>query len=376
MRLVGAALKDDEPQTASKPGAEPALGDAPRRDLWLRRAMHQFVPTTFHDPLGLTRRLLKTRDRAALFALGAAALGPVLLPFDLLLTPFERARYRRAAPPRRPILIVCGCARSGTTVTAQLLIHRLPVSYLTNLTSVFPRSPLVAEAAIGRLFRRAAPSLHSFYGRTSGWAGPNDALYLWDRWLGSDRTRIPVELTPAARESMIAFFGAREQQTGLATLNKSNALNVCAHLIAEALPTSRFVCIERSRVEHAMSLLKARVEIHGRADVAYGIMPPAAARAADPVEDVCRQVLFHEAIAQEQLARLGPGRFLIAQLDDIARHPDAFVERVARDLLGEPPLPSDLRLRLDFRPRSLGPEQQRLAARIRKTFARLGQRDS
>ncbi|MGH8204042.1 MAG: sulfotransferase [Steroidobacteraceae bacterium] len=338
--------------------------------------MHKFVPAAFHDPLGLARRLLKSRDPAALFALGAAALGPVLLPLDLLLTPFEHARYRSAPPPRRPILIVCGCARSGTTVAAQLLIHGLPVSYITNLTSVFQRAPLVAEATIGRLFRRAAPSLHNFYGRTRGWAGPNDALYLWDRWFGSDRTRVPVELTPAARQSMIAFFGAREQQTGLATLNKSNALNVCAHLVAEALPTSRFVCIERPRVEHALSLLRARVEIHGRTDVAYGIVPPAAGRAADPVEDVCRQILFHEAIAQQQLARLGPDRFLIVQLDDIGRHPDAFVERVARDLLAEPPLRSDLRLRLDFRPRSPGPEQQRLAVRIQNTFERLAQLDS
>ena len=356
-------MKDDERETAQS---------AP----WLRRAMHKFVPAGLHDPLGLARRLLKTRDPAALFALGAAALGPVLLPFDLLLAPFERARYRRAAPPQRPILIVCGCARSGTTVAAQLLIHRLPVSYITNLTSVFPRAPLVAEATIGRLFRRPAPSLHNFYGRTSGWAGPNDALYLWDRWLGSDRTRAPVELAAAARESMIAFFGAREQQTGLATLNKSNALNVCAHLVAEALPTARFVCMERPRVEHAMSLLKARVEIHGRADVAYGIMPPTAGRSADPIEDVCRQILFHEEIARQQLARLGPERFLIARLDDIGRHPDAFVERVARDLLEEPPLPADLRLRLHLRPRSMGPEQRELADRIREAFERLGQHDS
>jgi hypothetical protein len=227
----------------------------------------------------------------------------------------------------------------------------------------------MAEATIGRLLPPAAPSLHNFYGRTSGWAGPNDGLHLWDRWLGSDRSRIPDSLTPGACEAMAAFFGARERQTGRAALVKVNALNACAHLVAEALPTARFICVERPRVELAMSLLKARREIHGRADVAYGIAPPA--RGADPVDDVCRQVLFHEAIARQQLACLGASRFMIARLNDVSRHPDAFVELIARDFLAVQPVRSELRLRLDVRSPWLSPDQRALAARIQETFDRL-----
>ena len=100
--------------------------DAPReRPGWLRRAVHPFVPSGFHDPVGLARRLIKTGDPAALFAMRAAALAPLALPIDLPLMPLERQRYRRAQPPRRPILLVCGSARSGTTLAAQILIRNL-----------------------------------------------------------------------------------------------------------------------------------------------------------------------------------------------------------------------------------------------------------
>lgn len=350
-------------------------GAGARRRSRLRRALHNFLPSGLHDPVGLARRLLKSGDPAALFALRAAALGPVFLPLDLLLTPFERRRYHRADPPRRPIIVVCGCARSGTTVAAMLL-QRLPVAWFTNLTSIFPRSPLTAEAVIGRFLPAARPSLHSYYGRTSGWMGANDALYLWDRWLGSDRERIPESLAPGVREAMVAFFGARESQTGRATLVKVNALNASAHLVAEALPTARFICIERPRVALAMSLLKARREIHGREDAPYGLMPPGARPGADPVEDVCRQVLFHEDLARRQQQRLGEDRFRIVRLDAIAADPDGFVERVARDFLGEPAAAPRAGLRMEVRSAENDPRQAALVARIQESFSRLAPRAS
>ncbi len=308
-----------------------------QQNRWLRRAMHRFVPAGIHDPVGLARRLLRSKDSAAMFAMRAAALGPLLAPLDMLLAPLEQQRYRRATPPQRPILLVCGVARSGTTLTAQLLIRNLPVSYFTNLTSLFPRAPLMAESTIGRLVPRVEVTYHSYYGRTSGWSGPNDALYLWDRWLGSDRTLIPDQLAPTARQAMVSFFGALERHTGRPALAKNNALNACAHLVAEALPTARFICVERSRISLAFSLVKAQIDIHGREGLPYGLMPPDRRPSGDSVEDVCRQVLFHEAVARRQLQRLGPERFLLVRFEDVCRDPRGFVERIGRDILGERP---------------------------------------
>ena len=338
----------------------------------LRRALHSFVPAGLHDPIGLARRLLRIKDPAALFAMRAAALAPAALPLDLVLTPFEKIRYARATPPERPILLVCGAARSGTTLSAQLLMRNLHVSYFNNLTSVFPRAPLTANATIGRFVTQAAVTYHSFYGRTSGWSAPNDALYLWDRWLGSDRTRSPERIEPNARRAMLSFFGATEQATGRPTLAKNNALNACAHLVGEALPTARFVCILRARIPLALSLLKARVDIHGDPGVPYGLMQRDRRHGNDPIEDVCKQVLFHEALARKQLERLGPERFRLVHFEDVLQDPRGFVDKIGQAVLGQ---------RADFAetdpdllrfapPRRSGDEG--LVGRIQDSFERVG----
>ena len=311
--------------------------ESPHSPGWIRRVIHPFVPAGFHDPVGLAKRLLSNPDPGARFALRVAATAPFLLPLDLLLAPLERRLYRKAGKPQLPILLVCGSARSGTSLAAQLLIRNLPVAYFDNLVSVFPRSPLVARRLFGRRLRAAPVQYRSFYGRTAGWTAPSDALNLWDRWLGRDRSRAPTKLTSTAKSDMAAFFGAQERETGRPLVAKNNALNASAHLVAEALPTARFICLQRSRDSLAMSLYRARLEIHGAATVPYGLTTHEARHAGDAVEDVCRQVLYHERIAREQHARLPAGRFMLVRYEDICRDPRSFVENVGNIFLDTAP---------------------------------------
>jgi hypothetical protein len=339
---------------------------------WVRRALHPFVPAGFHDPVGLAQRLLRNPDPAARFALRAAALAPLAVPVDLLLALPERRLYRRSTGPKRPVLLVCGAARSGSSLAAQLLIRNLPVGYLDNLMAAFPRSPILARRLLGSRLPAARIAYHSYYGRTAGWRAPSDALNLWDRWLGSDRAHPPQHLDARARSAMSAFFGALERETGLPVVAKNNALNASAHLIAEALPTARFVCLQRSRETLAASLYRARLEIHGTAAVPYGLSPSGAHRERDALEDVCRQVLYHERLAREQQERIGAERFTIVRYEDICRAPRDFVTSVGRSFL-------DVTPNFAATDPSLGPfatgqraaDGERLAA-LRETFIRLG----
>jgi len=294
----------------------------------LRKLIHRAVPSHIQHPVRLARRVWRSGGPEGRFAMLLAGLGLLAAPLDLLLVPFEKRLYRRAPAPCMPIVFVCGPARSGTTVVAQTLARALPVAYFTNFTSLFPRSPVTAS----RLFRvrpgSDAVTQSSHYGRTVGMRGPNDGLYLWDRWLGEDRTKIVKSLDAVAEDALLRFFGAHEAWAGRPLVTKNNALNAHAALIGARLPTARFICLDRDPVYLAQSLLIARSYIHGDEAVAYGLNEGLAG-GRDPVGDVCRQVRFHQQLAKNQLAELGPERFKILSYDAFCADPAEIVTKVA-----------------------------------------------
>lgn len=315
-------------------GDRVGVAELTRRQSAVRRALHSAVPSHFGDPMGLAGRLLRSGPDGR-FAMLVAGLTVLATPLDRALQKRERGLLGRASAPTRPIVFVCGPPRSGTTVVAQALLSALDVSYITNLTAVFPRSPITAS----RMFRvRPAPdrvNLRSHYGRTTGFHGPNDGLHLWDRWLGSERTVVHQSIDGEPARKMVRFFGAYESWSQRPLVTKNNALNAHAAIVAEHLPTAHFLCLERDPVFLAQSLLLARTYIHGDRRVPYGLDVGTGQTAADPVEAACEQVRYHQRLAEQQRRSLG-SRFEFVSYEAFCRDPAELIHHVARDVLGLP----------------------------------------
>jgi len=293
--------------------------------------LNRFIPAHLHNPAGLALRLLRSGDPDARGAMLHAALGIGLMPLDVLLGIRERRLYATAPSPERPQLFVCGPPRSGTSLVTQVLIAHLPVAYLSNISALFPRAPLVAEPLVRRFVGPWRPAYHSYYGRVASLAGPNDALQLWDRWLGPDRSRVREALSAEEALAMQRFFGALEQRSGRPFVGKNNNLNLQAGAVADALPTARFLCLTRDPLFLAQALLRARREIHGDEAVPYGLAAPDA-NGPDAIEGVCRQVIHHRRTAEAQQARVGPARFRFLAYEEFCANPASTVTQVAREL--------------------------------------------
>lgn len=288
---------------------------------WWRR----YVPGNVSNPLRLAARLLAERKPAARSAMMMAAAGILLTPIDWSLRPFERREYSRASESERPILIVVGPPRSGTTLVAQYLINAFNVAYINNLTSLFPGSPITVNRVLKHVVPLRAGDYDAFYGKSRGLAGANDGLYIWDRWLGSDRHQIPTRLEDGASDNMLRFFGAMDGLYQLPVVTKVNGLNTCAHLVTEVLQNARFLCMQRDPLHLAQSLYFARRDITGNMRSAYGVQHPNS-DPEDPIEDVCQQVLFHERNARQQQELLGESRFSVVSYEDFCRKPRSLVD--------------------------------------------------
>jgi Sulfotransferase family len=299
------------------------------------------VSRQFANPFKLALDLLREPNPAARSAMFMAGCGLLLTPLDMALAAFERRLYARARTPTRPILLVAGPPRSGTTLVAQTLINRLDVAYPNNLTALFPRSPVLSNTLLRRLARPRPGSYDAFYGKSTGLAGANDALYLWDRWLGADRARVPERLVAGSEVSLPRFFGAFQALHDKPIVNKVNRLNTCAHIVAPVLPAAHFIFLQRDPLMLAQSLYVARARIVGDLSRAYGVQHPDPCRE-DPVEDVCRQVLFLEAQLLAQRDRLSAERCWVISYEEFCARPGALVARVRRafpDIAGRAPAP-------------------------------------
>ena len=281
-------------------------------------------------------RMIASRDRAAWFTLYLMGLGLLLTPIDMLLARFERRQYQRAAAPQKPIIFVCGAPRTGTTLVSQVLIKDLPVSYFSNLTSLFPRSPIVANRLFGRLIGRKI-AYHSYYSKTNHLSGPNDAFYIWNRWMAEDETGMQCVLIESEIDEMVRFFGAYEEAFQRPVLGKNNSLNTRANAVARALPTAIFICMTRDPAYVAQSLLQARLEIQGDISASLWVDNPdkSHVESGNYVQAVCDQVLYHERKIAEQQRLIGADRYWIVPYEEFCREPARLVMRLYEEVWGE-----------------------------------------
>ena len=288
--------------------------------------------SNFRDPIGLVWRMLRSSNPTARSVLIREALGIATRPLDAALSAGEARRISAAAAKDgpAPCVLVVGGPRSGTTLVFQLLAKHLNVSYTSNWTGAFPRSPIAAGRLAPRWQRDPKASTRNFFGSVSGMGGPNDAFGVWDRWFGGVRGK-PEAPSAEAAEEMRAFVGAWNRAFGRPLLNKNNRNALAIEALAEALPDAVFVVVERDPVFVAQSLLESRAMVQGDADAGWGLL----ARDADPadpegaVQAVCDQVREFQAEINAQADRIDPARVVRVRYDTFCLDPVATLAAVA-----------------------------------------------
>jgi hypothetical protein len=254
---------------------------------------------------------------------------------DPLLSRQEAARLKAAGANPLPVVLVVGAPRSGTTLLYKVLSLALPVSYPSNLTASFPRSPITASRLFGRALGRRRLDLESFYGNTPGLLEPNDAFPIWDRWFGENRYE-PAPPDSAAIDEMRRFFAAWNEAFQRPFLNKNNRNTLVVRSLCEALPTSCFVVLRRDPIHVIQSLVEARRFVQGDPHRAWGLN----SHDADPTEpygylmSVCEQVLEIEQNLGRQLATVPSPRKVELSYERFCAEPKEAVQAVSRMAFG------------------------------------------
>lgn len=291
----------------------------------------------FQNPLGLVFRMLMSGKRAAYAALLHEALRIVARPIDAILQGKEERTITGAAASHLPIVLVVGAPRSGTTLVYQTLARYMDVSYVTNLTSLFPRSPITGSRLFRWLPQRKSADFGNFYGQTAGLSGPNDGFSLWNKWLGDDRYVPRTDLNESEQQSMRRFFDAWAKTFRKPFLNKNNRNTACLDLLARVIPQASFVVVRRNPLLVAQSLINARQQVQGDKSVGWGLHSHSSDTAADPlryVDDVCDQILEIEKQLDEQLQHVPRHRLVEITYEGFCENPASALRWISQEIPG------------------------------------------
>lgn len=257
--------------------------------------------------------------------------------------------------PERPLVLIVGAPRSGTTVLSQWLQTTGAFAVPTNAMARFSGAPGLSARLQQALFDPAfaygdqladlaqqADGFTSDLGKTRGALAPSEWFFFWRRHLGQ------AELEPIGTERLAAVDWARLRAELAAVESAFERPFACKGLmlqydlpaVAERLPEALFLHVEREPFFNAQSLLRARRRFHGDEATWWSSRPPGVevADGAGPIEQVAAQVQLDRRAVRAGLEALAPERWLRVGYEDFCRDTDALwtILRERFAALGEP----------------------------------------
>lgn len=249
----------------------------------------------------------------------------LLSELEDLFKPSEAEALARATIPGRPVILVIGAPRSGTTLMLQWLAASGSLAYPTNLLSRFYHAPAMG-ARIHQLLANPkfahrdeldgiAHPIHfdSDLGKTRGPLAPNEFWYFWRRFLPT------TDIEPMGeRVSDVDFAGLRKALAamtgvfGKAMAMKGMMLQYDLETIGKQIPEAFFLHVQREPSANARSILDARRKFFGDPGRWYSAKPPNVELLLDrePEDQAAGQVLFTNARIRQGLDCLTAERYL------------------------------------------------------------------
>ncbi|WP_298504543.1 sulfotransferase [uncultured Maribacter sp.] len=294
--------------------------------------------SNFKDPIGLLKRMLLSGNKTAYFILLREFCAKLAVPFDLLLRNSEKRKLNESQDSSLPIILVLGGSRSGTTLLYQTLERYLNVSYISNCIAFFINSPISAFKLFHRLIPKAAKSSQSYFGSVQGFGGPNDAFFLWNRWLGDDRNYAPEDISEESKVEMRAFFNSWLRTTKKPFLNKNNRNSLCAPMFDKIFPNIFFVEIYRNPVFVAQSIILSRRTVQGSDKIGWGLLSKDSEINDDSlayIDDICQQVYEVDQLLAKNRAKIDPKKYVRVSYEDFCENPSAIIELVGTRALDQ-----------------------------------------
>jgi Sulfotransferase family len=232
----------------------------------------------------------------------------LLSNLNALLAPVQQEVSKNFQKPRYPLILIVGCARSGSTLMMQWLASTAQFAYPTNFLSRFYASPYIGAMIQQMLlhptfqYKEEFADVKNFalftsdLGKTSGLFAPNEFYYFWRRFFQYGEIQ---HLSEHETRNVDANGFFSELASIESVFEKPLAMK--GHLIGWNIPffyslfsNVIFVHVRRDPIYNAQSLLEAREKFYGDQGQWYSFKPVEypMLKELTPYQQVAGQVYF------------------------------------------------------------------------------------
>jgi hypothetical protein len=274
------------------------------------------------------------------------ALEGLLAELNQRLGPAEADLAAKYPRPTRPVLLVVGAPRSGTTLLVQWLAASGQFAYPTNLLSRFFGAPYIGALVqrlitdpkfnFGNELEIAATGPTTFsseLGKTRGLLEPNEFWYFWRRFFPIDQAqRLGAdELARVDVAGFLAGLGALQAAYEKPWCMKGILLQFHLEFLHHHIPQVLFLFTTRGLAHNAQSLYEARLKYFGDPAAWFSVRPPGweALRDREPLYQVTGQVVATNQDIRDQLSRLPAECWIEVEHERFCREPAAYYAQIA-----------------------------------------------
>lgn len=239
--------------------------------------------------------------------------------------------------PERPIILIMGCARSGSTLLLQYLSQLGIFSYPTNLIARFYKNPFLGIKIQQALldfdplnqleFKNSEQNYSSTLGKTFGALAPSEFWYFWRQYFDFSQSEYNYlkkdKLTKVNTEEFIKKISAFENLTSKPLVMKGMMLNWNIPFLYSLYDKFIFINIKRNIISNAQSLLTAREKYFNDKTKWYSFKPKEYEnlKHKTPQEQVIGQVYYTQRAVDEGFKDIPDKNKIVISYKEFCQNP-------------------------------------------------------
>jgi len=251
--------------------------------------------------------------------------------------------------PKYPIILILGCARSGSTLMMQWIAQTGRFAYPSNLLSRFYGAPYIG-AKIQQIltefdhnneifdFNEEIP-FTSKLGKTKGALDTNEFWYFWRRFFHYSEIQYldKEDLKTIDSKTFVSELAAIEAVFNKPIAMKGMIVNWNIPYIFSLLDKVLFLYVKRNPFYNAQSLLEARDNFYGTRKAWYSFKPKEYDKLnkLDPFGQVAGQVYFTNNAIEEGLAQIDNSYWMQVSYEEFCMNPKQVFFDILEKLSGQ-----------------------------------------